>query len=37
MYKLFVLRIISWSYNYFLRIIISYLKTFNCKQMIINK
>ena len=31
-WKLFTLRILSWSYNCFLRIIISYLKPYNCMQ-----
>ena len=30
--KLFVLRIVIWSYNCLLKIIISYLKPYNCVQ-----
>ena len=31
-YELFALRIVTWSYNCFLRIIISYLKPYNGVQ-----
>ena len=30
--KEFVLRIVTWSYNYLFRIIISYLELYNCVQ-----
>ena len=34
--KLFVLRIVTWSYNCLLRIIIiSYLKSYNCKLFVL--
>ena len=36
-YKLFVLRIVKWSYNSLLRIIISYLKPNNCYILTLNR